>query len=166
MTTASTGASFRFGARRAELPWVNKTSSPDSRAHAVHRDDGVDAGTKLRRVFVIHQLRTKHQQFAPAHGRVFLGGDHGAFNFGEEHKRDWQPATREPGRRRGCQPVRRTCDSPVKGSLLLRQDGLDVLMRTRDDMDGDEVAFDGLNGLGGGVGRGFDRGHVAERPAL
>ena len=35
-------------------------------------------------------------------------------------------------------------------------------MRARDDMDAHEVAFHGFYRLRGGVGRGLDRGHVAD----
>ena len=86
MTTASTGASFMPGASRALLPWQNKTSSPSPAAEAVHGHDRVGTRTEFRRVFFVHELRAEQQQFATRHVRVFLGGDHLAFDFGEEHK--------------------------------------------------------------------------------
>ena len=35
-------------------------------------------------------------------------------------------------------------------------------MRARDDVDADQLAFDGFDGLGAGVGGSFNRGHVAD----
>ena len=46
--------------------------------------------------------------------------------------------------------------------LLLGQDGVDIDMRTSDDMDADDLALDGLDGLRTGIGRGLDGGDITD----
>ena len=43
-----------------------------------------------------------------------------------------------------------------------RQDGFHIRVRPGDDVDADQFAFAGLDGLGAGVGRGLDRRDIAD----
>src|SRR5688572_14065423 len=136
MITASTGASLRFGARRAELPWQNITISPSP------------APT----------LSTATIVFTP--GRNFVGS-FSSTNCGRSSSSLRPPmegsflvATTEPSTRARHILPRRL--------RTLRQHGFHVAVRTRNHVHADQFALDRLDRLRAGVGRGFHRGDIAD----
>src|SRR4051812_4019090 len=135
MITASTGASLRLGARRAELPWQNMTSSP------------MPAPT----------LSTAMIVFIPGRNLV---GSLSSTSCGRT-KRSFRPpmdgsflvATTEPSTR---------ARNMLFGDRFLRQHCVHVAVRPGGHMNADQLALDCLDGLRAGIGRSFDCGDVAD----
>src|SRR6266704_7104760 len=149
MITASTGTSLRLGARRAELPWQNMTNSP------------IPAPT----------LSTATMVFAPGRN---LAGSFSSTSCGRTSsslrpamEASFLVATTDPstlarnmmlGPKREAQGAKRL---PLPASRFpLRQHGFYVGVRSGNDVHADQVAFNRFNGLGAGVGRGFDCGNI------
>src|SRR6185503_15780250 len=156
--TASTGASLRFGARRAELPWQNSTNSP------------MPAPT----------LSTATIVFVPARN---LDGSLSSTNCGRSNNslrplmdgsflvETTAPSTRARNIVIGLFSARTV--SAMQGQRdggggrslagrFLRQNCTDVFVRARDDMNADQVAFDGFDSLGAGIGRGFNGRNITD----
>src|SRR5258706_6719451 len=163
MITASTGASLRLGASRAELPWQKSTISP------------MPAPT----------LSTATIVFMPPRNLV---GSLSSTSCGRK-RRSLRPfmdgsffvATTEPSTRArnilvkqlSCLICRHTSRITHHASRItlnasrlrrrfLGQNGFHVCVRTGDDVNAGELAFHGFDGLSAGVGRGFDGGDVAD----
>ena len=88
MTTASTGSVLEVRRQARGTALAEQHQLADARPTLSTATIVFDAGAKLRRVLVIHQLRPQQQQLAAVHGRVFLRCDDRTFNSGKEHRSD------------------------------------------------------------------------------
>ena len=126
---------------RAEEPLTTSTRSLRPGVDGVHRDHV--AGLVLA---ATDRWCARRSSFAPDQALVLAGGDDGPDDAGEDHG----------SRARPRRPVAAaTCDGLADG-----EDVLEVRVRPRDHVHGDELAHPARGG-GPGVGRRLDRGHVA-----
>src|SRR5258706_1107927 len=164
MMTASTGASLRWGARRAELPWQNITISPMPAPTLSTAMMVLAPGRNLVGSFSSTSCGRTRSSLRPLMEGSFL------------------VATTEPSTRArnifviscwllaigywllAIHFVQRAI--PITTRLLRHwfpgQHSFDVRMGACDDVDTYQVALHGFDGLGAGVGGGFDRSDVAD----
>ena len=108
-----------------------------ARPHGINGDDRARTVAELGRICLVHEQRTQHQQLAALHCLVLLGRDERADDARQKHG--------------------------LLGGLYdsgeFRKDDRKVVGRTRDHLDADDLT-DGAGGLGAGVGRRLDGGHI------
>src|SRR5579859_5213655 len=162
MMTASTGASFRLGASRAELPWQNSTNSPMPAPTLSTATIVLDPGRNL-----VGSLSSTNWGRTRSSLRPLIDGSFFVATT--------EPSTRArnmcvKGLKFGDVPLagreaflqRQPFASLLFGGRFFRQHGFHILVGPGNNVDTDEVALNGLDGLGAGIRGRFDRGDVAD----